>query len=401
MRARVGRDGRRALLLNLLLVAVSATLLLGVLEVAARLVREDPGEPIAAQYTEFDPIPGWRHRPHAIARFPQGDYAINSRGLRDHERSLDPPASTFRVMLLGDSFAEGFGVPFEDSVAQVLERRLHHAGCAVEVIGAGTVGYSTDQEYLFYRDQGARYGPRLVVLLFYYNDILYNARGSIGRAAKPLLSFADGAVRVQNAPLAAPSNEAQWWRGDRAKKPRLRSLDWLRQRLLTGAPRGHDALAHLGFWPMRDAARSGDELSVFNRNLPPLVLEAWVQTINILRALRDEAARHAARLLIVYVPSKMEVNARDWVLTRESYAVDEQAWDKRQVARWLAEACRDLGISCVDPSEALETEERGPRGPTYEALGSHWNAVGHGVAALAIEGALRRNGSLPACAPGS
>jgi len=83
------------------------------------------------------------------------------------------------VLILGDSFAEGFSVSLEDTVSRALERELGTKGCAAEVVGGGTVGYSTDQEYLFYRDEGAAYGARVVVLLFYYNDILYNARGAV------------------------------------------------------------------------------------------------------------------------------------------------------------------------------------------------------------------------------
>jgi len=393
---------RRALLSNVLLLTGSIAILFAGLEVAARLIRKEPGEPVAAQYTEFDPTLGWRHRPRAIAHFPQGDYAINSRGLRDQERALEAPPGTFRMMLLGDSFAEGFSVAFEDSAAQVLERSLTPKDCAIEVVAAGTVGYSTDQEYLFYRDVGARYQPRVVVLLFYYNDILYNARASVGRAAKPLLTFKGGTLRVQNIPLTPPPNAAPWWSGEPVQRPRLQSVDWLRQRLLTGAPRGYDAIASLGIWPKRAIARAGDELLVYSRNPPTAVRDALAQTLNILLALKNETAKQDARLMIVYVPSKMEVNERDWELTRQRYGVDDRTWDRRQVARWLRESSRDLGIPFVDPTTALEAQERGGRRATYHSQGGHWNAVGHAVAALAIETALRSSGVLPTtCGSGS
>jgi hypothetical protein len=69
------------------------------------------------------------------------------------------------------------------------------------VLAAGTVGYSTDQEYTCTTARKARrFAPRVVLLLFYYNDILYNARESVGRAPKPLLTFRDGAPRLKTSP---------------------------------------------------------------------------------------------------------------------------------------------------------------------------------------------------------
>jgi hypothetical protein len=93
------------------------------------------------------------------------------------------------LLILGDSFAEGFSVSFEKSVGRVLEGLLARPAPRIEVINGATVGYSTDQEYLFYHDEGSRYSPQVVLLFFYYNDVLYNVRGSMGGMPKPLVKF--------------------------------------------------------------------------------------------------------------------------------------------------------------------------------------------------------------------
>lgn len=391
------RGARRAsITANLALVAVSLLVVLAVLELAARAFRERPAEPIASQYTEFDPLLGWRHRKGARARFPQGDYAINGLGLRDRERQYAAAPGAFRLLVLGDSFAEGFSVALEDSVAQVLERSLVRPDCPIEVIAAGTVGYSTDQEYLYYREEGVRFAPQAVLLFFYYNDIVYNARESVGRAPKPLLTFKGGVPKLKTSPLPAPPAE-----GERAGSPGTggsAALAWARQRLLDGAPRAYDALAGAGLFARREPARAGAELLVYSREPPLEVRDAWAQTLNLLRALRDETAARNARLLVVYVPSKMEVSDRDWELTRQRYTVDEPSWDRRQVARWLAEAGRVLGIGVLDTTDALRRQERGGVQATYYARGGHWNRLGHATAALEIEAALKRAGVLPDCA---
>lgn len=393
MSAARGRRGT-GWLANLALAALSLLALLAGLELVARALRVRPAEPIASQYTEFDATLGWRHRPGAHALFPQGDYQINSLGLRDHERGYQAPAGTFRLMVLGDSFAEGFSVALDDSVAKVLERSLQRPECPVQVIAAGTVGYSTDQAYLFYRDEGVRYAPRLLLLLFYYNDIVYNARESVGRAPKPLLTFKGGVPRLKTSPLAEPERAA---RGAAQGGSRSAALAWLSERLLAGAPRAYDALAGLGLWPPREPLRAGAELLVYARDPPREVRDAWAQTVNVLRALRDAGGTHDARLLIVYVPSKMEVSDRDWELTQLRYSVDETSWDRRQVARWLSEAGRALDIPVLDTTEPLRRQERGGPQSSYHAHGGHWNRLGHAVVALAAETELGRLGWLPDC----
>jgi len=387
---------RPSLLANLALAAASLLLALGVLELAARTLVGRAAEPIAAQYTEFDPLLGWRHKPGARARFPQGDYAINALGLRDRERSHDAARGTFRLLVLGDSFAEGFSVALDDSVAQVLERSLARPDCPIEVVAAGTVGYSTDQEYLYYREEGWRFAPKVVLLFFYYNDIVYNARESVGRAPKPLLTFKGGVPRLKTSPLPAPlvGSEQRGSPGTGGSA----AWSWARERLLTGAPRAYDALAAVGLFARREPLRAGAELLVYSRQPPREVQDAWAQTVNVLRALRDETAARGARLLVVYVPSKMEVNERDWELTRARYGLEEGSWDRRRVARGLLEAGRALDFGVLDTTEALRRQERGPGQSAYHAQGGHWNRLGHAAAALEVEGGLRREGVLPECA---
>jgi len=368
---------------NLLLLGVSVVLTLGMVEVGMRLALRHADESVSTQYTEADPVRGWRHRPGARGRFGQAEYVINSRGLRDVEHAPAPAPGDTRVLLLGDSFTEGFSVALEDGVARALERDLHRDGCAAEVVNGGTVGYSTDQEYLFYRDEGVSYAPRIVVLLFYYNDILYNARAAVpGGVAKPLFTFTGGTARVKNYPLPPPPppmRSAQPWRGSVA-------LTYFRERLRDGAPRTYDALAKLRFWSPIRPGEAPIEMQVYDREPPEPVVQAWLQTEHLLALLQREVAAHGARLLVAYVPSKMEVSRADWELTRRRYRLDESRWDRRLVVRRLEAVGQRLGVPVLDLTDALWAEQ----GRAYFAQGGHWNARGHAVAAREIAELLQR-----------
>src|SRR5262249_20868380 len=157
---------------------------------------------------EYDPHMGWKHRPLARATYHRREYttevATNSHGLREVERAYVAPGR-FRVLALGDSFVEGYTVPYEQTVTHVLETALTRPACPVDVLNAGTAAWSTDQEYLFYRDEGVRYRPQVVLLFFYYNDILSNTIANYFGSPKPLMARgADGRMVLTNDPVPRP-----------------------------------------------------------------------------------------------------------------------------------------------------------------------------------------------------
>src|SRR6185295_5457463 len=126
-----GRSRERLFTALLLLGSIGVTLLL--LEGVARVLRARHGggkEALEARlYNEYDPLLGWRKKPGARVTYRRREYtvevAVNSHGLRDPERGYEAPPGTLRVLALGDSFLEGYTVPLEQTVTQVLERELN------------------------------------------------------------------------------------------------------------------------------------------------------------------------------------------------------------------------------------------------------------------------------------
>jgi len=361
-----------------------------VFEIAARVALRRAPESLSERYTEPDPVRGWRHRPGARARFGAADLLINSHGLRDLERPVEPAPGVERVLVLGDSFAEGFSVRLEDAVSRALERELRATGCIAEVVGGGTVGYSTDQEYLFYRDEGVAYGAKVVVLLFYYNDILYNARDAAPAGVpKPLFTFMGGTPRIRNYPLppyAPPRPE--YWRGSAA-------LTWARGRLSSGAPGLYNVLARLRLWSPLRPGELPLEMRIYEPEPPEGVVQAQLQTEHILELLDREVKAHGARLLVAYIPSKLEVTGRDWELTRRRYQIDERRFDRGRVARLLRRSGRKIGVPVIDLTPALQRADRGRGEGPYFEHGGHWNALGHSVAAREIATTLQEDGWMP------
>lgn len=384
----------RRLAVNLAVTVASVCLLGLCAEVAARVfVRQETRKRQAALRTQrpisrHHPVLGWDKTPGAEARVRRREFDVllkfNSRGLRGPDRGYEKRQGVRRVLLLGDSFAEGYYVDEADTVRAVLEGLLGNAGCGTwEVINGGTVAYSTDQEYLFLRTEGRRYEPDVVLLLFYYNDLYYNASAAgPGGEAKPYFVVEDGRLVLRGSPASEPVqavmnfaepgvNPPRPWRGSVA-------LRLLSNRTLESNPRLHRFLSHFGlveplamdppreFWPYGPGHRLE-------------VAEMWRTTDAILAALQSETASSGSRLCVLYVPARFEINERVWQLTRERYRVGRR-WDRFVVFDRLEDVCRRLGVPLLDVREELRLSESAGR-PTYHIHDVHWNEVGNAIAA--------------------
>lgn len=95
--------------------------------------------------------------------------STNAHGQRDRQRSLTKPVGVRRVILLGDSVVEGWGLPdLDDTLSRQLEA-LHPDG-SLEVLNFGISGYSTRAEVELLEQKGLAFAPDGVVLLFTEND---------------------------------------------------------------------------------------------------------------------------------------------------------------------------------------------------------------------------------------
>jgi len=95
----------------------------------------------------------------------------NSLGYRDVERELSKPAGVRRVVSLGDSFAWGVGIEYDDTYARRVERALsRRPGERWEVVQLARPGMGTVEQAEQLAEEGFSYGPDVVVLGFVLND---------------------------------------------------------------------------------------------------------------------------------------------------------------------------------------------------------------------------------------
>jgi len=131
-----------------------------------------------------DPYCGSRLRPGMKAEFSAEGTAwvqINQDGFRDRNHSRQKPPGTFRIAVLGDSYAEAFQVSQDETFWAILEKKLQSnlkpGQHKVEVLNFGVSGFGTAQELEMLRHHVWKYEPDLVLLAFMTgNDLSDNSK---------------------------------------------------------------------------------------------------------------------------------------------------------------------------------------------------------------------------------
>lgn len=361
-------------------------------------------------FVEYDEQRGWRNIPNAAGDYKNVEYTVhlqyNARGIRGPERPYAKPPGTYRIVVLGDSYIDGYSVAREDRVTEQLERLLNTAQSArsVEVIALGTAGYSTDQELLWLESEGLRYEPDLVVLMFYFNDIWYNAQSQYWRGAKPLFVLDGEMLRVTNIPVPRLGKNSQTHKnGARAAVSQsfvTKVKTWgrthsklyaLSVQALHNTPWLYGAAIRAGLTspPPEEEMVEGaiaplpQELTVYQKNLTPEVTHAWHLTSALLRHMHQVVEAANAQFVAFHIPFRATLYSADWEALRARYGLAVADWDLQQVARQFLASCR-APVQCIEPTarfkeQAEIQQQKGER--LYYQYDNHWNANGHALAA--------------------
>jgi len=117
-----------------------------------------------------DPLIGHQHAPNRSAHLMGVDVATNSHGLRDNEYRYERTPGVPRILMLGDSLTEGWGVALSDTFSKRIERMFERDGIKAEVINTGVGNWNTINEVEYFLSEGYKYQPDIVVLNFFVND---------------------------------------------------------------------------------------------------------------------------------------------------------------------------------------------------------------------------------------
>jgi hypothetical protein len=412
------RRKRLAVKLSLILASLFAGLLIA--EVALRVV----GYTFPTFYTTDE------QRGYALQPRMQGWYRkegasyvrINSEGLRDREHAKQKPPHTFRIAVLGDSYAEALQVPMESAFWRVLETKLRACpalnGREVEVINFGVSGYGTAQELITLRQKVWDYSPDLVLLaVTTNNDITDNSRALKKTDEIPYFVYRDDKLTLDDSfrtsrsfrlRSSALTRLGTWIRDSSRAVQAIHQAQYAlknylaRRRASVASPTQptQNSTAQIG--SARDAASPPsptgshanandiavrvDELGadnlIYREPFDATWRDAWRVTEGLIVEMRDEVRARGARFVVVTLSNGIQVHpdpsAREAFMRRVG-ATDLFYPDTRIKSLGEREGIEVLTLA---PELQLYAERNKVflHGFGAELGNGHWNAEGHRVA---------------------
>ena len=335
---------------------------------------------------------GSRLRPGFHAWFTKEGRAyvrINRAGFRDREHDLKKPANTFRIAVLGDSFAEAVQVADDDTFWSVLQRDLaaapEFAGRQVEVLNFGISGHGTAQQLQMLRHHVLPYEPDVVLLAFFAgNDVRNNSRALEPDDTRPYFTLVDGDLQLDDRFLQSAVFSKANSTLTRAK---------------VGAINASRVLQVVHEWKNRPRSRgkvvnqfeAGVDDRVFAEPVEPAWQAAWEVTDALIVQMNQEVRRHHARFVIAMVTQAIQLHPDAKV--REAFAQQLDCPDLDYPERRIESLGREHGFEVIalarPMTEVAERDQRYFHGFPNTAPGTgHWNEAGHYLAGKLIAKAM-------------
>jgi hypothetical protein len=289
----------------------------------------------------------------------------NSQGLRTSDEAADYPLGKQpgkkRILLLGPSFAFGWGVNYEQTFAARLQAMLRDTpefGPQVEVINAGVPSLGLVQGLNWYRHVGKKFEPDLVI------------------------QFNTGSMQVDSS--GRWNNVEVDERGYLIRKDATTKMRWI----------GYAKNSALVYYGWQAATRitslfhepkSGDKIEGTGREME--LLDAFkpdnpevIDSMKYYEDLRSTVEQSGAKLLVLFMPMSYCVHEED---------ASRWAHIGTKDIEWLndynAGFCRYLqsvGFDCINiTDESRQAAEEGPR--LYYFVDIHWTPEGNELAARA------------------
>jgi len=361
----------------------------------------------------------------------------NALGFREPRLPGPKPPGTRRIVVVGDSFTQGYGVEEDEAYPRQLERLLGD----IEVINLGVPG-SCPRDYAANLEEvGRAYEPDLVlvgVMANDVNDVLYlRERGArllpsllhleqdrLADARPPwkrlpsrlwpdLYALASRAIRGPGGGSASAARGPEYGRPrppsrlppERWKEvldalaARYDNVDDVERRLATLPP---ERLARIRT-VLTAGRESGEQEHAMSElmalleprhyidllQLPPAYDEAWKETTRLLARIATTARQSGAETMVAYIPAAQEVTrARLERLARQGFEVDYGSLTHAVLIDRLEKFGAETGIPVVDlrgPLRAHADEL------LYFPRDSHWTPRAHRLAAEAIADAIARH----------
>lgn len=321
------------------------------------------------------------HYPYGVGRMKTGEFNVvltmNNIGMRDDDVGPKVPGRR-RLLVIGDSFMEGWGCERGEIFTDRLESELKMLGKDVEVVAAGVASWSTLAEAAWLRHEGFDLQPDAVLLSFDATDCAGDSfyahrleRDGRGRPdhIRPGRRRFDFPAPVHEF-LAAHSYMYRYI--DRALTKKFPVTEW-----------------DYGFWAETDDVwapmRSDSEI-------PDALYESyWTRTREALVTINELCAEKKIPFLLLQHPAGVETDSSCWETGRGTAKFGPGLIAPRRFEYMQRMTDRD-SVPYFSLLDVFRRAERPAR--LFFPYDGHWSKKGHALAAEAVAAELVRRGMI-------
>lgn len=358
---------------------------------------------------QFSHPPNYSETRKSIDEF-EYEFVTNSQGLRYKEIPLKKTSpSEKRIIVIGDSYTQGFGVEQDKTFVHLLETRYRSSGQDVYLINGGLGGTGPVQQMRMLFNVGIKYNPDAVLICVFPNDV-YDTTDS-----------ADFVPSIE----PVPEKRVGFGRLAHQIYPRVCTIiaQYKRHKELAHRTESKDIVGTVSE-EARQKGISEEAIDAWQKRVPERFLDAanknefngsilaagllkrdyWTASLDIDSPFaKQKMANMMATLdLTVSKCRDMDIDVRMVFIPcpfmfNEAFHSEDNLWVKVGVEireAWLSETTnlqKDLGkwtmsksIPFLDLTETFRRAQAADKNYLNYEFDSHWNAMGHKIAAETI-----------------
>jgi lysophospholipase L1-like esterase len=272
------------------------------------------------------------------------DIQINSKGFRDNEKIYD--SSKNKILILGDSFTEGFGVNLEDSFPKKLQQILEQNNFFFDVLNAGISGnnlvdYIETYKNYFVKDEKIKV---VVIALYIGNDLIdsYNVRNP-ENVKKKNITFTLKNFAAENLTLYNIAN-----------------------RFIKSNPKINKFFVNLGLVHER---RILDKYQINNELLKTKVIYSMKLINEFQKNINDK------KFLLLLIPAKEQIDSNYWNFLVDIQEEKNDKLDVKYSINLIEQITNEYELKYINLFDIFSTYKK--EEPLYFKYDPHINALGH------------------------
>ena len=276
------------------------------------------------------------------------------------------------VVLLGDSYVEGWYVSDEQTVAAQLETRLE-----TPVANLGVAGYGATQELLVLEGDALLRQPRIVAWFFFEGNDLYDDWGFENARLEEPLSSDETTPHPQGL-----TGSHGWAQRSFVLNAFGRLRRWVHPLIPNRAP----------YWAYLPDENGKEPVYFFDYGSVPWTdfeEGQWVKARDTFQRGIEWAHEWNIHLAFLFIPTKYRVY-KDVIEIPEGSPLETWS-DSEELPTHFQKFCAMASAACLDLTGPLKQSVREDRMP-FALTDTHWSPEGHAVAAAELARLIRERG---------